>query len=191
MEGKGSNRKDSFLNHTYIHTQPKVFSHGEPKEVQISFHPPLVGGERNRFDSTASGREQVYIVQVLPSSPFTLSDIHSHIYTHPLSHQQIGPQARISLIQTYQWRQDLLPGGFSPGIFFGNSKEGVRLPTIVLLTFNAETHMITSHADLWWGQKTQSDKPLVGSLHGLMKWANGRAWEALGHKRYGDGGSGR
>lgn len=43
--------------------QPKVFSHGEPQNVDITYHPPLVGGERNRFqdggNGSSTGREQV------------------------------------------------------------------------------------------------------------------------------------
>lgn len=46
--------------------QPRIFATGEPREVEVSYHPALVGGERNRFKAGGAGgadggggREQV------------------------------------------------------------------------------------------------------------------------------------
>ncbi len=89
-------------------------------------------------------------------------------------------------MQTYEWRRDLLPGGLSPGIFLGQGNTtAVALPTVVLLTFDAASQLIVRHEDRWWGKDTQSTAPVVGSIHGLVRRMNGKAWEAWGKKRYG------
>lgn len=52
-------KKSSSLSHTY--DQPKIFRTGEPKDVHITYHAPLVGGERNGFRNgdEHKGQEQV------------------------------------------------------------------------------------------------------------------------------------
>ncbi|GAB5032451.1 Hypothetical protein NocV09_00901430 [Nannochloropsis oceanica] len=139
---------------------PKVFSHGEPQNVDITYHPPLVGGERNRFQDGGNGSST--------------------------GREQIGPQARITLVQMYEWRRDLLPFGLSPGVFLGHQKDSmVALPTVVYLTFDEQTRLVTRHEDRWWGKDTQSTSFLVGPLHGLVKHLNGRMWAAWGARCYG------
>lgn len=89
-------------------------------------------------------------------------------------------------MQTYEWRRDLLPFGLSPGVFFGQGNTtGVALPTVVLLTLDEKSRLVTRHEDRWWGKDTQTTSPILGPVHGLVKQLNGRAWEAWGARCYG------
>ena len=89
-------------------------------------------------------------------------------------------------MQTYEWRRDLLPFGLSPGVLLcQRNTANVALPTVVLLTFDEQTRLVTRHEDRWWAKDTQSTSPFFGPVHGLVKQLNGRAWEAWGARCYG------
>ncbi|EWM27542.1 hypothetical protein Naga_100015g16 [Nannochloropsis gaditana] len=138
---------------------PKIFRTGEPKDVHITYHAPLVGGERNGFRNGDEHKGQ----------------------------EQVGPQARIALVQTYVWRQDILPLSLSPGVLLGQGNStSVELPTVVFLTFDAKTHLITRHEDRWWGKDTTTSSPHLRPVHSIIKQLNGRAWEVWGARCYGN-----
>lgn len=55
------------LHKTNAHTQPKIFATGDPRDLEVTYHPALVGGERNRFRDDGS-REQVGLTQQTPAA---------------------------------------------------------------------------------------------------------------------------
>lgn len=63
----------------------------------------------------------------------------------------------------------------------------VALPTVALLTLDAQARRITRHEDRWWGRPTTYDggMPLLQALHAAVKRVQGGAWEAWGRKYYG------